>query len=116
MTPSPNEMRYFLPRYLELIAIDDIPDHTLPEKCLRRLAEAEWRTNWPEAEVPRQSTTERRHLDPDVAHSYERFHSLLFSPRVVERIVAGEKSTSNADLRSVLTSSHAAIGPFSPSG
>jgi hypothetical protein len=46
-----NEMRYFLPRYLDLIANDDIPDYVCEQKCLRRLQNAEWRTSWPAAEV-----------------------------------------------------------------
>jgi len=45
------EMRYFLPRYLELIALDDPPDHLGLDICLRRLAEAHWHEKWPAAEA-----------------------------------------------------------------
>ncbi len=45
------EMRYFLPRYLELIAQGDPPDHLGLDICLRRLAYAHWREKWPAAEV-----------------------------------------------------------------
>lgn len=41
------EMRYFLPRYLELIARNDPPDSMGMDICLRRLREARWRTAWP---------------------------------------------------------------------
>jgi hypothetical protein len=169
-----NEMRYFLPRYLELIANGDIPDHTLPEKCLRRLAEAAWRTHWPEAEVEvldqffdayivdeashlsrhdtsgewfvdfgfdqalllaisagadvdrlfaalwsvrdpagavhlahqrMYATADEYRLEPDVAASYERLHSLLFRPDATERISAAARSTHNIDFLSVLQAS-----------
>lgn len=45
------EMRYFLPRYLDLIARNDPPDDMGMEICLRRLASAQWRTTWPKAEA-----------------------------------------------------------------
>ena len=47
------ELRYFLPRYFELIAANDPPDHIGLAQCLRRLGEASYRTKWParEAEV-----------------------------------------------------------------
>jgi hypothetical protein len=46
------DMRYFLPRYLELLALHDPPDHLGGmDVCLRRLGEAEWRTKWPAVEV-----------------------------------------------------------------
>jgi hypothetical protein len=45
------EMRYFLPRYLELIAANDPPEDGGMAVCLRRLAYAQWRKKWPEAEV-----------------------------------------------------------------
>jgi hypothetical protein len=45
------ELRYFLPRYLELIAKGDHPDHNGPEGCLRRLGYANWRECWPQSEV-----------------------------------------------------------------
>jgi hypothetical protein len=46
-----SDMRYFLPRYLELIAADDAPDHMGMDICLRRLAGANWRASWPKAEA-----------------------------------------------------------------
>jgi hypothetical protein len=45
------EMRYFLPRYFELIAANDAPCSMGTEICLRRLRYADWRTSWPPAEV-----------------------------------------------------------------
>jgi hypothetical protein len=45
------EMRYFLPRYLELIALGDPPDNLGLDICLRRLRYAQWRTKWAAAEV-----------------------------------------------------------------
>ena len=47
------ELRYFLPRYFELIANQDPPDHLGLDQCLRRLGEASYRAKWPkdEAEV-----------------------------------------------------------------
>lgn len=45
------EMRYFLPRYLELIALNNAPDHLGLPACLRRLAEADWRSKWPAQEI-----------------------------------------------------------------
>lgn len=45
------EMRYFLPRYLELIAAYDPPDDGGMDICLRRLGYAQWRKKWPEAEI-----------------------------------------------------------------
>jgi hypothetical protein len=45
------EMRYFLPRYLELIALGDPPDNLELDICLRRLAYAQWRSKWPAAQV-----------------------------------------------------------------
>lgn len=45
------QMRYFLPRYLELIAAGDPPDAIGLSACLRRLDEAKWRGTWPAAEV-----------------------------------------------------------------
>jgi hypothetical protein len=44
------ELRYFLPRYFELIAAGDPPDLGL-DICLRRLGEASYRTNWPAEEA-----------------------------------------------------------------
>lgn len=45
------EFRYFLPRYLDLIAADQPPDHRGPETCLNRLREADWRRRWAPAEI-----------------------------------------------------------------
>lgn len=45
------EMRYFLPRYMDLIARNDPPDSIGLEICLRRLEPAHWRTQWPAAEA-----------------------------------------------------------------
>lgn len=45
------EMRWFLPRYLEFIALDDAPDALGLGTCLRRLAEGTWRSTWPAEEV-----------------------------------------------------------------
>jgi hypothetical protein len=45
------EMRYFLPRYLELIAANEPPDHLGLDICLRRLAYADWRHKWPAEEA-----------------------------------------------------------------
>ena len=46
-----DELRYFLPRYFELIAADDPPSNLGIETCLGRLHQAEWRATWPAAEV-----------------------------------------------------------------
>jgi hypothetical protein len=46
-----DEIRYFLPRYLELIAQDDPPDSMGMDICLRRLADVDWRKTWPEREA-----------------------------------------------------------------
>lgn len=48
--PVAREMRYFLPRYFELIARNDPPDNMGLDICLRRLRQAGWRAKWPEAE------------------------------------------------------------------
>lgn len=45
------ELKYFLPRYFELIAEDDPPDHMGLDQCLRRLGEASYRTRWPREEA-----------------------------------------------------------------
>ncbi|MBR1212874.1 hypothetical protein [Bradyrhizobium sp. JYMT SZCCT0180] len=45
------ELRYFLPRYFELIAAHDYPDHNGLDICLRRLGQADYRNKWPRAEV-----------------------------------------------------------------
>jgi hypothetical protein len=49
--PVAREMRYFLPRYLELIAQGRPPDSMGLDICLRRLAFAKWREQWPDREV-----------------------------------------------------------------
>lgn len=48
--PVAREMRYFLPRYFELIALDDPPDTGGIDICLRRLRYGDWRAKWPERE------------------------------------------------------------------
>jgi hypothetical protein len=48
--PVAREMRYFLPRYLELIALNDPPDRMGLDICLRRLGQAHWRKTWPQPE------------------------------------------------------------------
>lgn len=48
--PIAREMRYFLPRYFELIADYDPPDHMGIDICLRRLGYAKWREKWPAQE------------------------------------------------------------------
>ncbi len=48
--PVAREMRYLLPRYLELIATGAIPGYDL-DNCLRRLADSGWREKWPDREV-----------------------------------------------------------------
>lgn len=45
------EMRYFLPRYFDLLARNDPPDTMGVDICLRRLRAAGWRTRWPHAEA-----------------------------------------------------------------
>lgn len=45
-----DQIRYFLPRYFELIAAGDPPHHWGSLACLSRLREGDWRTAWPEAE------------------------------------------------------------------
>jgi hypothetical protein len=46
-----DELRYFLPRYFELIALGDPPSNIGIETCLGRLHDARWRTRWPAAEA-----------------------------------------------------------------
>src|SRR5262249_38576889 len=48
--PVAREFRYFLPRYLELIAVNDPPDTLGLEICLRRLGRSTWRETWPRQE------------------------------------------------------------------
>lgn len=45
--PVAREMRYFLPRYFELIALDDPPDSMGLDICLRRIGRGGWRGKWP---------------------------------------------------------------------
>lgn len=46
------QLRYFLPRYLELIAKDEAPcELGSIDIALRQLAHADWRATWPTAEV-----------------------------------------------------------------
>ncbi|HML44023.1 MAG TPA: hypothetical protein PKE13_14005 [Hyphomicrobium zavarzinii] len=49
--PVACQMRYFLPRYLELLAEDDPPDSMGVDICLRRMGNAGWRAKWPSEEV-----------------------------------------------------------------
>jgi hypothetical protein len=49
--PVAREMRYFLPRYFELLARNDPPDMMGIDICLRRLGYAGWRGKWPDAEA-----------------------------------------------------------------
>lgn len=46
-----DQLRYFLPRCFELIALDNVPDDLGIETCLKRLSNADWRRTWPQAEV-----------------------------------------------------------------
>lgn len=48
--PVAREMRYFLPRYLELIAEYDPPDNMGIDICLRRIGRGGWRSKWPAEE------------------------------------------------------------------
>jgi hypothetical protein len=48
--PVAREMRHFLPRYFELLALDDPPDTCGIDICLRRLAQADWCAKWPDRE------------------------------------------------------------------
>ena len=45
--PVAREMRYFLPRYFELIAAYDPPDTIGLDICLRRIGRGGWRSKWP---------------------------------------------------------------------
>jgi hypothetical protein len=49
--PVAHQMRYFLPRYFELIALNSDPFDMDIDICLRRLAKAGWREKWPAREV-----------------------------------------------------------------
>jgi hypothetical protein len=46
-----DELRYFLPRYFELIAADDVPSNLGIETCLDRLHDAGYRAGWPASET-----------------------------------------------------------------
>src|SRR5262249_9081342 len=48
--PVAREFRYFMPRYLELIALNDPPDTMGIDICLRRLGRSTWRETWPRQE------------------------------------------------------------------
>jgi hypothetical protein len=48
--PVAREMRYFLPRYFELIAANDPPDNIGVDICLRRIGRGGWRGKWPDDE------------------------------------------------------------------
>lgn len=48
--PIAREMRYFLPRYFELIAAYDPPDTIGLDICLRRIGRGGWRSTWPAEE------------------------------------------------------------------
>lgn len=48
--PVAREMRYLLPRYLELIAWGAIPGFDL-DICLSRLSKSGWRSKWPDREI-----------------------------------------------------------------
>jgi hypothetical protein len=45
------DMRYLLPRYLDLIAAGDVPSQLSLSQCLIRLSDAHWREKWPADEV-----------------------------------------------------------------
>ncbi len=45
------DMRYFLPRYLDLMAADDVPSQLGLAQCLNQLGHAHWREKWPADEV-----------------------------------------------------------------
>ncbi len=46
-----DDLKYFLPRYFELIALGEVPSTTGVETCLRRLSHANYRATWPDAEA-----------------------------------------------------------------
>jgi hypothetical protein len=46
-----DDMRYLLPRYLELIASEDPPDNMGLDTCLRRMRSSSWATTWPQGEA-----------------------------------------------------------------
>ena len=45
------DLRYFLPRYFDLIAIGQTPSHFGPEMALDRLANVDYRVTWPRPEA-----------------------------------------------------------------
>lgn len=68
------ELRYFLPRYFELIAAHDYPDHGGLDICLRRLGYADYRNKWPRAEVE----SIDRFFDAFLKHSLTRLDLALW--------------------------------------
>ena len=46
-----DQIRYFLPRYFELIAAGDPPHHSRTIVYLTRLRDGDWREAWPQAEL-----------------------------------------------------------------
>jgi hypothetical protein len=46
-----DDFRYFLPRYFELIAQEDVPSNTGIETCLERMHPANYREKWPQKEA-----------------------------------------------------------------
>ena len=46
-----DELRYFLPRYFDLIAANEVPCHLDIEICLARLANVSYRRDWPGPEA-----------------------------------------------------------------
>ena len=62
------ELRYFLPRYFELIGANDAPCSMGTEICLRRLRDAKWREAWP----PAQADLIDRYFDALVRGTLER--------------------------------------------
>ena len=83
------ELRYFLPRYFELIAAHDYPDHIGLDICLRRLGQADYRNKWPRAEVE----SIDRFFDAFLKHSLPRLdlepvgYRLAFNIRSVVTLV-----------------------------
>lgn len=45
------EVKYFLPRYFELVSQREYPSFIGPETCLSRLGQDDWRATWPSREV-----------------------------------------------------------------
>lgn len=70
------ELRYFLPRYFELLAKGESPCETDIDYCLRRLGQAQWRNSWPAPEIE----TVERWFDA-YAESVLAQHELVFGFR-----------------------------------